>query len=172
MIQIVKATTLDLPEIYRVEKLCFEEGIAYSLEKLKEKFHKSNGRFYVVYMSDTIVSYFWTELWNEDQSNNLRDFVKKSEHCDSNKDVLYIGNVCVVPEFRGHGIAKECMRFMLRELSTVKYAILAVDSDNHAAIHIYENFGFVTLEKIDNYYSPEGKPTKSANIMVARHDEC
>jgi len=171
MIQILKATREDLPRITEVEKLCFSEGIAYSLEKLTEKFDKSNGRFYIVYMFDAVVSYFWTELWKEDSSKNLYDFVKKSEHSDSNNDVLYIANVCVVPNFRGHGIAKECMKFMLKELPKVRYAILAVDSDNLAAIHIYEKLGFVTVKTIDNYYSPNNKPTKSANIMVARHKQ-
>lgn len=166
MIEIVKATREDLPNIAEVEKLCFEEGIAYSLKKLTEKFDKAPDRFYVVYDNGIIVSYFWTELWKEDPSTTLYDLIKTSEHSNDNNDIMYIGNVCVVPSARGKGIAKECMRFMLKEISNVMYAILAVDSSNSIAIHIYEELGFMAIDKIENYYSPVNSKGKSAIIMA------
>lgn len=177
MIKILKAVKEDLRDIYEVEKLCFMEGIGYSLEKLTEKFNKAKDRFYVVRDGDDIVSYFWTECWDDRINKDpmlqtMKGFMRNSVHDEENgKYALYIANVCVIPRMRGRGIAKACLEFMLKNLHEFHFAILAVESNNIGAKKLYESFGFETIHTIENYYSAINDKTFSGDIMVKKNKE-
>lgn len=64
-----------------------------------------------------------------------------------------IANVAVHPAFRRQGIAQELMDTTLEWLKGIKAAgaVLQVEADNYAAIHLYEKLGFETLRNFKRW---------------------
>jgi ribosomal-protein-alanine N-acetyltransferase len=84
----------------------------------------------------------------------------------------HITNVAVHPDFRGKGYGSGLLRAMLRDMRETGHsaATLEVREDNHAAIRLYEGFGFKRAGVRKNYYERE---KKDAIIMwkIFSHDE-
>ena len=69
---------------------------------------------------------------------------------------IYISNVCVAPELRGHGIG---YMMLLHYLSNHKEEIsLDVLKDNHSAIHLYERLGFNIEKEYTGFSLDNPKP--------------
>jgi peptide alpha-N-acetyltransferase len=68
----------------------------------------------------------------------------------------HISSVCVAPEFRGQGIARDLMCNIHRqfiELHAVRTVTLHVRCSNQAAINLYsKNFGYRCAERLKGYY--------------------
>lgn len=81
--------------------------------------------------------------------------------------VANIDNVVVAADFRGKGIAQTLLRELIAagEAEQVEAFTLEVRVSNHAAIHIYEKFGFVSEGIRPGFYE---KPREDANIMWKR----
>ena len=69
-------------------------------------------------------------------------------------ETAYIASVAVDPAFRGRGLGRLLMEtVMLTFVGAGVAAIgLHVREDNLAAIRLYESLGFVTLERLADYY--------------------
>ncbi len=69
----------------------------------------------------------------------------------------YISNMAVLPEYRGKGIARKAMEFVLEKVKGAPRIWLVVHPENEVALHLYESLGFVEEERIENYYG-DGEP--------------
>lgn len=71
-------------------------------------------------------------------------------------DEAEIGNICVMPGSRGQGIGRKLLEAMLSYLRTKEVAtvFLEVESENVAAIRLYESFGFTCYNTRRGYYGP------------------
>lgn len=78
-----------------------------------------------------------------------------------------ITNVAVAPRFRGRGIARAMMEYMLKEASLHKMEAftLEVRVSNTPAVRLYESLGFVSEGIRPGFYE---KPTEDALIMWKR----
>ncbi len=65
---------------------------------------------------------------------------------------LCLHKIMVHPDRRGAGIGSDLMRAGL-EIANAP-VLLTVDPVNAAAVSLYENFGFVTRERLDGFYRP------------------
>ena len=68
-------------------------------------------------------------------------------------DVGHVTQVCVLPEYRGQGLARAMMASCLRSLLERKFAELSltVTAANHHAIALYERLGFHTRRIFDAF---------------------
>lgn len=81
--------------------------------------------------------------------------------------VANIDNVVVAADLRGKGIARMLLQELIAagEAEQVEAFTLEVRVSNAAAIHIYEEFGFVSEGIRPGFYE---KPAEDANIMWRR----
>ena len=99
----------------------------------------------------------------KDAKDNLRDtlmILSASENGDrvigvlegaliDNNEWLYIGEIYLIPEFRGRGIAKAVLQLWMHGAPKVK---LRVAKENTHAIELYKSLGFTISEEDDNSY--------------------
>ena len=69
----------------------------------------------------------------------------------------YISNMAVGPEYRGQGIARTTMEFLLEKCGDSWRIDLVTHPENFRSIPLYESFGFVTESRIENFYG-DGEP--------------
>lgn len=69
-------------------------------------------------------------------------------------DEAEIGNICVLPEYRGQGVGKALFTALLDALKEhgIKEVFLEVESDNESAVALYEKAGFVKYNQRRDYY--------------------
>lgn len=145
---------LHLESVCDIEAKCFPVSIAYDREKLKKHFRYSKGQVYVLEYGPNIVGYCWYEWWPKNNGLSFREYFRRNKPAQPRKykDVLYIANVSVLPQYRKNGYGIYMVSSMLQDV--IKYAILTVADDNEPAINIYKEFGFKTIDVIDSYYVP------------------
>jgi len=73
-------------------------------------------------------------------------------------DEAEIGNICVLPEYRGMGVGKSLLNALMDELKSrgILTVFLEVESDNTNAIALYEKAGFTRYNSRKDYYG-EGR---------------
>ena len=73
-------------------------------------------------------------------------------------DEAEIGNICVLPEYRGMGVGKSLLNDLMDELKSrgIVIVFLEVESDNVNAIALYEKAGFTKYNSRKDYYG-EGR---------------
>lgn len=163
ILEILSARIFDMLDIKIIEESCFEEGVRYPIERIKQIYHTCMDRFYIVTLNGKKVSYFWSEI--RQHSDNYINIIREQQHNEKG-NVLYIGNISVHPSARGNSIGKICLTHMLSNLKHLDYAILAVQNNNTYAINIYKELGFKVVQELEDYYFPKGKQSIPALIMI------
>ena len=71
-------------------------------------------------------------------------------------DEAEIGNLCVLPEYRGKGAGRKLLSSMIDLLKGkgCNTVYLEVEDTNVPAISLYEKFGFVKYNQRKDYYGP------------------
>lgn len=163
-----KYTDGDFDDLYLLETKCFPPGVAYSRDLLKYSFKGAEGRVWICSYEGKIIGYYWSEIWNIPITDDFRTYLKTCEH-DHRGNVLYIANIAVDPEYRGNNIGKEMMLKMLPEMAdnrNLLYSLLAVSIKNKKAHAIYSELGYVSVQKIKDYYKPINSDPEAALIMI------
>ncbi len=70
---------------------------------------------------------------------------------------IYISGFLVDPSFQGRGIGREALRLVLEKMSDAKRIDLVTHPDNHAALRLYDAFGFSIESRKENYFG-DGEP--------------
>lgn len=78
---------------------------------------------------------------NEKEEQDM-DFEHAEDETEAGE--YYIDSLAVLPEYRGHGIAKQLLKAQIEhaKLQGFDKATLLVDPDNPPALHLYESLGF------------------------------
>ncbi len=77
----------------------------------------------------------------------------------------YISNMAVGSEYRGQGIARIAMEFLLEKCGNSWRIDLVTHPENFRSIPLYESFGFVIESRIENFYG-DGEP----RIVMAKEN--
>jgi len=69
-------------------------------------------------------------------------------------DEAEVGNICILPEYRGNGIGKILFDRLITDLKSrgVTRVFLEVEDTNTPAISLYEHLGFVRYNSRKDYY--------------------
>jgi ribosomal protein S18 acetylase RimI-like enzyme len=70
----------------------------------------------------------------------------------SNSRLIRLYSICIVPEFGGHGYAREYMKLRFTSLGKFKAMTLEVRKSNLRAINLYEGLGFTGWKSLPGYY--------------------
>jgi ribosomal protein S18 acetylase RimI-like enzyme len=78
-------------------------------------------------------------------SDELVAAVLTSEVCSG---VGHTTQLCVLPGYQGHGLGRMLMHSSIESLRSMKFheLTLTVTSENHTAVHLYEQLGFHTIK--------------------------
>lgn len=131
-----------LPEdtvlIHSIEKRCFNEHDAFSLDQIRYYIRnpKKSIRSDVLLLDDKPVG--WAAWFTRKGSKRIR---------------LY--TICVLPEENGKGLAKAYLLESLKGFSRYKDAALEVRKENTRAVALYQKLGFVIHKDLPGYY-PDG----------------
>lgn len=131
-VTIRRAEREDLDAIYACEQACFDDPWSYPM--LYEDICENRGAIYLVVLCDhKVVGYCGTHIV---------------------LDESHITNICVLPEYRGRGLAKRMMH-ALQDMSERRGALamtLEVRVSNRVALHLYRKCGFTVQGIRKKYY--------------------
>ena len=139
---IKKMNESNIPDIVRLEKICFSQPWSY--EELKEELSNKLACFIVAMNRGVLCGY-------------------AGMHCIC--DEAYVTNIAVFPEFRRQNVGS----FLLRNLITnakekgCVFLSLEVRTSNSAAISLYKSMGFEKMGLRKNFYKD---PYEDASIMT------
>ena len=93
----------------------------------------------------------------------IEKYVEKAyEYC--NNDIVYILNVCVLPEYRNHKIGSRLMAYLMQNFQDKEF-FLEVLANNIPAHKLYEKFGFKKVHEAKGF-SGYKKPDVDIHIMI------
>lgn len=70
---------------------------------------------------------------------------------------VYLSGLVVDPRFQKKGIGRGAIQLVLEKLKSVPRIDLVTHPENEAAVRLYESFGFITTERMENYFG-DGEP--------------
>ena len=145
-VEICSMQVSDLPDVLRIENLCYDFPWSEQLIRdcLKVGYHSLVLR----------------------EEGEIRAYAFASGAAGES----HILNICVDPNHRGQGYAKDLIRQCIATvmINGAKVMFLEVRESNHGAIALYESMGFVETGRREDYYrrrnKNDSKQTKSFNI--------
>lgn len=132
------ATTDDAEMLVGLEQKVDETrlyGAPLDIEGAREEIRKNV--FYFIRFGDTVVG---TAAYRVRPDNSA-----------------YISNVAISPSYRGQGIARAAMTFILDKIQTAKRIELVTHPENFIALKSYTSLGFEVEGRKENYYG-DGQP--------------
>lgn len=143
MLNIRHMTKADVPAVAALDKLCFR--IPWSEQSFAAEMENQLAVYFVAEVDGMLAGYcgFWQVA-----------------------DEGHITNVAVLEPFRRTGVGSrlvEAMEAAAKQAGLVLMT-LEVRKSNHAAIGLYEKYGFRTIGERKNYYQ---EPVENALIMTA-----
>lgn len=139
----------DLDRVLELEKICFNENIAYNYKQLK-------------YLIENANSYCLAELNNQ----YIRGFIIVLYKNGSK--VAGIETLNVDPIFRGTGIGKKLLMAAEKDMYSrfIRRIRLEVSTGNTPALNLYKKSGFRITEILKDYYKHQCFGTTDAFRMV------
>ncbi len=128
----------DLRNLHALDKLCFRQGISYSLAEMK----------YLLVQQQTIA------VIAEDDAGMLAGFVIVEFSSEAADSLGHIVTIDVDPAFRRAGVGRLLMQEIERQLLARGASLirLEVAVDNDSAQQFYRRLGYVAVGRIARYY--------------------
>lgn len=136
------AKNIDLPAIVDIENKSFTHP--WSETMITQTFNNENSFFFIVENQDKVIGYLSFDIITSE---------------------VYINNIAVLPNFRGHG-AGQLLLSKLIDLCKEKmyyFITLEVRVSNQPAINLYKKLGFIKVGQRKNYYH---NPTEDCLLMT------
>jgi ribosomal-protein-alanine N-acetyltransferase len=126
----------DFEQLFRLDQVCFEPGIAYSRDELRRFLSMSSCEGVVAESERRVVGFAIGYL--------------------SRGKVAHVVTLDVDPKRRREGLGRELLEDLLARLAAqgARRVRLEVSTENRGAIAFYEKLGFILLGTIRDYYSP------------------
>ncbi len=128
----------DFEFLYAVEEICFEPPFRFSRAYMRQLIGNPHSATWVAEEGDQLIGFAIVE-WAPPPSAL----------------VAYLQTLEVVPDRRGQGIGSELLRHVEESARAANAGSiwLHVDSENPAAIHLYQSHGYVGRGREEHYYA-------------------
>lgn len=137
---IEKLKASEIPDIAEIEKKSFSKP--WSEESIRSSFESGSCNFFAA-KDAKIVGYIGISVA---------------------ADEGYILNVAVDPDYRGRGIGRALVNFLIESYRGIlRFITLEVRPSNNAAVGLYKSLGFEKVGERKNYYSA---PTENALLLT------
>lgn len=140
---ITEAFYNDIPKIAKIEKMSFTNP--WSEKSIRESFLSPCNHFFIAKDDDSILGYIGLSVA---------------------ADEGYILNIAVNPRFRGRGIGKSLVNYVIDYTKdNLRFLTLEVRPSNAAAVELYTSLGFEKAGERKNYYTA---PKENA-LLLTKH---
>lgn len=138
-IKIVKAIITDLPFLKELEKTCFQSFQQLSDNSIKNSLSCSSKEVFIAKIKDK-------NKWTSSGALVLYKY----------KNTLRLFSVAVLPQYRTLRVGKRLIDYSFEKGKEENYEFLSLEvlSSNTSLIEWYEQFGFKTVEELEDYYAP------------------
>ena len=161
-VTIRKANADDIDDIMEIEHLSFHPEVIESEKVFEDRIAVFPDGFLIAEIENengkTIAGYISSELWKYSEEIPYSNFGLNHSvyetHSDDGEE-LYISSIAVNPTVRGGKVGKRLFTDLLENVSKeykLKSAILLVNSDWQNAYNMYRKEGFVTVDKIFDFF--------------------
>jgi ribosomal-protein-alanine acetyltransferase len=136
--QIRIATEADLEQIMQIEKACFAND-AWSKSNMKSELLAPHTTYVVAEESNSLIGYAGLSKLSSSTSSDIQTIAVSESH-------------------RGLGVGRKLMESILniaRE-QNAKEVFLEVREDKPMPQSLYDSFGFIAIDRRENYYQPDG----------------
>jgi len=128
-----RITSNNSDEIYELNHKIFDGQIIYSIEYIEKICSNNNG--YISYIDNEPIGYVFCDI-------SYNHIVQKN--------VATMMSIGVLEKYRNLKIGKHLTEKICKNIGNDVY--LYVREENHGAIQMYKNVGFIEIGKIFNYY--------------------
>lgn len=138
--KIVELKESEIPIIAEIEKVSFNKP--WSEESIRNSFNSKSCKFFVA-ETEKIIGYIGVSIA---------------------ADEGYILNVAVFPEYRGRGVGRALVTYLIDKYKyDLKFLTLEVRPSNKSAVNLYSSLGFEKAGERPSYYS---NPTENALLLT------
>jgi len=125
----------DLPELHKIDRVCFPEGVAYILRELRFFVEQKNSITWVAEDEDRIVGFVIAQI--------------------EKRRFGHIITIDVLPEYRHRGVGSQLLQQAEKWLENNGAVIVYLETAMHnkPAIRFYEKHGYRTVERLTRYYA-------------------
>lgn len=156
------------------EEMSSEEGIRYTrfdisnemeFSTIKKLIDEDLSEPYSIYVYRFFLNQ-WPRLtylaWADGVDTPIGCIVCKSDMHNGVRLRGYIGMLAVEKSYRGRGIAKKLITLAINAMIEEKCdeIMLETECSNAAALHLYENMGFIRMKRLFRYYLNQGDAFK------------
>ena len=129
------ATPADIDILRLIDQACFHTSAIFTPMRLFTLMHDPNYRIFVMVKDNRVIG---------------------KAHLAWDLSVNYLSDVGIIPPFQRQGLGRNLVTHCLQHaLSTQRSPVqLAVEGDNHIALKLYQNMGFVIHNTIDYWSKP------------------
>ncbi|MGD0800525.1 MAG: N-acetyltransferase [Terracidiphilus sp.] len=145
-------TPEDFDPLYAIEELCFEPPSRFSRRYMRQLVSSPNAA-----------------TWVAEENGRLQGFAIVECNEDEGELAAYIQTIEVLPEARGQGAGRELLNHIEGSARLAGAAVvwLHVESENTAAIRLYEAHGYCCEGRQENYY-----PSGHAALIYIKRFNC
>lgn len=128
----------DFSALYAVEELCFEPPFRFSRAYMRQLIRNPE-----------------SATWITEEDRELAGFAIIEWSTDSDDRAAYIQTLEVTPRYRGRGIGSELLHRIESSASAAgaAHVWLHVDTENSAAIRLYESQAYLRRGREEHYYA-------------------
>lgn len=168
----------DITRIMEIEKKSFAESTWEDATVYTERISVFSKGNLGIWHKGNLVAFICSEIWDYEESYENNRFGLSHNIEDYhiiNGTELYVSSFAVDADYRSKGLGgdvfQEFMRIMKQEYSFLNSCILLVSEEWINAIKIYEKFGFVTIEKINDAFQNDYDKSFTGLIMRKSFDK-
>jgi len=136
-------TPADFPALYAIEEICFQPPQRFSRSYMRQILSSSTSAAWIAEAEGRMAGFAIVD-WSREPGPSIK----------TDQTLAYIQTIEVLPDFRGRGLGRELLD-RLEQSAIAAGAIiiwLHVDEENHAALHLYQDSGYLCRGRQENYY--------------------
>lgn len=170
-----KANLSDIYAIMDIERDSFHFNIVEKEEVFRSRIETYNDGFYVAILTNKIIGYVSSELWEYVESYNhdrfLLDHNINKYHNTSGRE-LYISSLGLLNQYRGQGYGSRLFNYIIDiHKDKIDSTILLVSHEFKKAKLMYEKQGFKIVDTVYNAFIYSENDAQEGLIMRKNYKE-
>jgi ribosomal-protein-alanine N-acetyltransferase len=169
------AQPADLPDIMRIEHASFSPLICESEAVYAERIRVFPEGFRVITHDQNVIGFLSTELWLYQEVRTEEDFKLGHAIAEAHSPrgtELYISSMGLDPRYRGLGLGQrlfhETVQSMRKQFPQIQSAVLIVSEAWSSARRIYQQEGFVEIQRIKGFFACPTPPYGEDGIVMRK----
>ena len=158
-----RVTESDLSAVMKIEETSFIPSVQEKKEVFAERIHVC-GSCFIIFEDEAThkqAGYFSAERWAAVPENGEAFILNHpaSSYFKSDGSILYLSSFALLPGYRGRGMGNkifaESIEWFTAHNKGITAAVLLVNEEWKAALHIYTQNGFCETNRLHGFFPPQ-----------------